>query len=245
MLSLESRALERAASRIDASFSAAVDRLLAATGKIVVTGIGKSGLVARKISATFTATGSPSVFLHPAEALHGDLGVYEAGDPTILLSKSGATDELLRLVPLLRRFESPLIGILGNPAGPLARMLDVVLDASVEREADAHDMVPTVSALVALSLGDALAVSLMGARDFQPADFGRLHPGGQLGRNLRLKVHDVMHHDDAVAWVPASASLKDVVIAMTRHNLGAACVVDANGALEGLITDGDLRRALQ
>jgi len=245
VLALEARAIERAGSRIDERFSRAVELLLAAPSKIVVTGIGKSGVVAQKISATLKATGMPSVFLHPAEALHGDLGVYEAGDPTILLSKSGATDELLRLVPLLRRFESPLIGILGNPAGPLASLVDVVLDASVESEADPHDMLPTASALVAVALGDALAVALMKRRGFQPADYGHLHPGGQIGRNLRLKVRDVMHQGDAVAWVAPATKLKDVVIAMTRCPLGAACVIDGDGCLAGLITDGDLRRALQ
>lgn len=241
----EALALACAAARIDESFERAVEVLDAAAGKIVLTGIGKSGLVARKISATLSATGMPSVFLHPAEALHGDLGVYEAGDPTILISKSGATDELLRLVPLLRRFHSPLIGILGHAHSPLGSQVDVVLEAHVDREADPHNMLPTTSAIVALALGDALAVALMKRRDFRPDDYGRLHPAGQLGRNLNLRVEDVMHRGEEVAWVAPEAALKDVVIAMTRQPLGAACVAGVDGTLAGLITDGDLRRALQ
>jgi len=244
-LRLESTAVARAADRLGDEISRAAALILASPGKVVVTGMGKSGLIGRKISATLSATGTTSVFLHPAEALHGDLGIYADGDPTLLISKSGATEELVRLVPMLRRYESPLIGILGNPDGPLAKEVDVVLDASVEREADPHNLVPTASALVALALGDALAVALMNARRFTPEAFGQLHPGGQLGRNLRLRVRDAMHTGTDVAWVRPDVPLKDVVIAMTQHALGAACVVDSDGSLAGLITDGDLRRALQ
>ena len=244
-LDIAAAALTRAADRLGDSLDAAVKLILETPGKIVVTGMGKSGLVGRKISATLCSTGMPAVFLHPAEAIHGDLGVYSAGEATVLLSKSGSTAELVRLIPTLRRFQSPLIGIFGNPSGPLAKEVDVFLDASVEREADAHGLVPTTSALVAMALGDALAVALMEARCFTPEDFNAFHPGGQLGRNLALHVRDVMHSGDSVAWVGRATSLKEVVIAMTQCPLGAACVVDAGHRLEGLITDGDLRRALR
>ena len=244
-LEVAAAALTQAAARLGDGLDAAAALILGHPGKVVVTGMGKSGIIGRKGSATLCSTGTPAVFLHPAEAVHGDLGVYSAGDPTILLSKSGATAELLRLIPVLRRFQSPLVGILGNPNGPLAKEVDVLLDASVEREADPHGLVPTTSALVAMALGDALAIRLMESRRFSAEDFGAVHPGGQLGRNLGLLVRDVMHTGEAVAWVTRASALKEVVIAMTRHPLGAACVVAEGGVLEGIITDGDLRRALE
>jgi arabinose-5-phosphate isomerase len=244
-IELASQALARTALTAESAIGQAVELIASNPGKVVVTGMGKSGLVGRKIAATLTSTGATAVFLHPAEAVHGDLGVYAPGDVTILLSNSGSTDELVRLLPTLKRFESPLIGIVGNPASPLGRAVDVLLDASVEREGDPHSMVPTTSAIVALALGDALAVALMARNGFTPEDFGVLHPGGQIGRNLLLRVSDVMHTGSDVAWVQAANSIKDVVIAMTRCPLGAACVVDAGHRLAGLITDGDLRRALQ
>jgi arabinose-5-phosphate isomerase len=244
-MEIEAVAISRAAERLNESLARAVDLILAHDGKVVVTGVGKSGHVGRKIVATLRSTGTPAVFLHPVEATHGDLGIYAPGDPTVVISKSGSSAELLRLIPALRDLESKLIGILGNPSAPLAPLMDVVLDASVEREADPNNLAPTASAMVALSIGDALAVSLMEAREFTPEQFGRYHPGGQLGRNLRCKVSEVMHYGDEVAWAHEEDSLKQVVIAMTARPLGAACVVDGEGRLIGLITDGDLRRALQ
>ena len=243
-MEIESAAVARAAGRLGGELIRAVELILAQPGKVVVTGIGKSGHIARKVVATLCSTGTPSVFLHPAEAVHGDLGIYTPGDPTVLISKNGSSPELLSLVPLLRDFHSPLIGILGSAAAPLASQLDVLLDASVEREADPHNLAPTASAVTALALGDALAIALMCARNFTPEEFGRYHPGGQLGRNLRLSVRQAMHGGDEMAAVPPEASLKEVIIAMTRRPLGAAAVVAADGALAGLITDGDLRRAL-
>jgi arabinose-5-phosphate isomerase len=210
----------------------------------VVTGIGKSGHIARKMVATLCSTGTAAVFLHPAEAVHGDLGVYTPGDPTVLISKNGASAELQALVPLLRQFRSPLIGILGNTASPLAQQVDVLLDGSVEREADPNNLAPTASAITALALGHALAIALMAARNFTPEEFGRFHPGGQLGRNLKLTVAEAMHGPDEAAFVAPEAAVKDVIIAMTRRPLGGACVVEAGGRLAGFITDGDLRRAL-
>ncbi|MGA7238934.1 MAG: KpsF/GutQ family sugar-phosphate isomerase [Bryobacteraceae bacterium] len=243
-MEIEATSIARAAERLDGSLIRATKLILAHTGKVIVTGIGKSGHIARKIASTLCSTGTSAVFLHPAEAVHGDLGIYTPGDPTILLSKNGASEELLELCPLLRHFRSPLIGILGSVASPLAAEMDVLLDASVEREADAHNLAPTASAVTALAIGHALAVALMRARNFTPEQFGDFHPGGQLGRNLRLSVRTAMHAGDEVACVRPETSLRDVIIAMTRCPLGAACVVERDGSLAGLITDGDIRRAL-
>jgi arabinose-5-phosphate isomerase len=241
---IEAGAVDRAARQMNGELIRAVELILAHPGKLVVTGIGKSGHVARALVATLCSTGTPSVFLHPAEAVHGDLGIYTRGDPTVLVSKNGTSAELLALAPLLREFHSPLIGILGAAASPLAAQMDVLLDASVEREADPHNLAPTASAVAALALGHALAIALMCARKFTPEEFGRFHPGGQLGRNLRLTVAEAMHGPDEAAFVGPDASLKEVIIAMTQRPLGGACVVLAGGGLAGFITDGDLRRAL-
>jgi len=243
-MEIEAQAIARAAGRLDGSLISAVELILAHPGKVVVTGIGKSGHIARKMAATLCSTGTAAVFLHPADAVHGDLGIYTPGDPTVLISKNGASRELLALAPLLRDFHSPLIGILGSPASPLAGQVDVLLDASVEREADAHNLAPTASAVTALAIGHALAIALMAARHFTPEAFGRFHPGGQLGRNLRCLVREAMHGGDAAAMVPPDASLKEVIVAMTARPLGGACVVTNGGLLAGFITDGDLRRAL-
>src|SRR5215467_2577846 len=200
-IEIEAASLTRAAARLDGELVRAVELILAHPGKVVVTGIGKSGHIARKVVATLCSTGSAAVFLHPAEAVHGDLGIYTPGDPTMLISKNGASAELQALVPLLREFRSPLIGILGNAASPLAQQVDVLLDASVEREADPNNLAPTASAVAAIALGHALAIALMRARNFTPEEFGRFHPGGQLGRNLRLCVREAMHSGDEVATV--------------------------------------------
>lgn len=244
-MEIEAGAIAAAAQRLDDSLPRAVDLIFEGPGKLVVTGLGKSGHVARKIVATLCSTGTPAVFLHAAEASHGDLGIYAPGDPTLMISKSGSTTELLEMIPFLREVRSPRIGILGNPASPLAAQMDVVLDASVEREADPDNLAPTASATVALALGHALAIALMRARNFGVAHFGRYHPGGHIGRSVRLAVRDALHKREEVAWARPEDSLKQVVIAMTHHPLGAACVADAAGRLIGLITDGDLRRALQ
>ncbi len=243
-MAIEAESVARAACRLDGELIRAVDLILDHPGKVVVTGIGKSGHIARKIVATLCSTGTASVYLHPSEAVHGDLGIYTPGDPTVLISRHGASAELTALVPLLRDFRSPLIGILGSTGSPLAAQLDVLLDASVEREADPNNLAPTASAVTALAIGHALAIALMCARNFTVEEFGRFHPGGQLGRNLRLLVNEVMHAAAEMATVHAEASLKEVIIAMTERPLGGACVVDSGGRLAGFITDGDLRRAL-
>jgi len=241
----EAQAILTASGRLDQNLIRAVELILGHSGKLVVTGLGKSGHIARKIVATLQSTGTPAVFLHPTEAAHGDLGVCQPGDSVLMISKSGATAELLDLLPPLREFKAAFIGILGNPSAPLAREMDVILDASVAREADPEGFTPTASSVAALALGDALAIALMQARSFTAQDFSRLHAGGQLGRNLRIRAGDVMHRGDEVAWVKPEDSLKHVVIAITKHPLGAACVVSPAGLLTGLITDGDVRRALQ
>jgi arabinose-5-phosphate isomerase len=244
-MQIEADAVTRASRRLDGNLSCAVELILAHPGKLVVTGLGKSGHVARKIVATLCGTGTPAVFLHAAEAFHGDLGLYSPGDPTLMVSKSGNSFELLQLIPFLRELPSRRIGIVGNPSSPLAAEMDVVLDASVEREADPDNLAPTASATVALALGHALAVALMRARNFSVEDFGRYHPGGHLGRSLRLTVREVMHGRDEIAWARPEDSLKQVVIAMTHFPHGAACILDSAHHLAGLITDGDVRRALQ
>lgn len=241
----EAQAILTASGRLDRKLLRAVELILEHSGKLVVIGLGKSGHIARKIVATLQSTGTPAVFLHPTEAAHGDLGVCQRGDSVLIVSKSGATAELLDLLPPLRELNAAFIGILGNPASPLAREMDVVLDASIAREADPEGFTPTASSAVALALGDALAIALMQARAFTAEHFSRLHAGGQLGRNLRMRVGDAMHRGDEVAWVKPEDSLKHVVIAMSRHPLGAACVLSPAGQLSGLITDGDVRRALQ
>jgi len=244
VLKAEAQALRAAAARLDENLPRAVELVLAHKGKIVVSGIGKSGHVGQKIAATLASTGTPAVFLHAAEAVHGDLGIYTPGDPSILISKSGSTAELLRLIPVLRQFRSPLIAILGNLQAPIAKLADVILDARVEKEADPLNLAPTCSTTVALGLGDALAVALMMARRFTDRDFARYHPAGQLGRTLWLKVTDVMHKNEAVAWVKPETPLRQVIIAMSQRPLGAACVVNEEFRLLGIITDGDVRRVL-
>ena len=245
VMETEARAVLAAARRLDHQFLRAVECLLAKAGKVVVTGIGKSGRIGEKLAATFSSTGTPALFLHPVEAAHGDLGIYSPGDPTILISKSGTTAELLRLVPILRERQSPLIGILGNINSSLSKQVDVVLDASVQAEADPHNLTPSASTSVAMALGDALAIALMLARKFRLEDFARNHPAGQLGRNLRLNVGEVMKVQDQVAWAALDDPIKQAIIMMTERPMGAACVVSQDQKLVGLLTDGDVRRALQ
>ncbi len=240
----EAAAIEMAAERLDASFAAAVEVILAAPSKLVICGIGKSGHIGAKLAATFSSSGIPTVFLHAAEAIHGDLGVYQPGDPTIVLSKSGSTAEVLRLMPLFRKFESPVIAIVGNVDSPIATAADIVIDASVEKEADPLNLMPTSSSTVSLAIGDALASALAKARDFTAEEFATFHPGGQLGRNLLMTVGEVMHPVAGVACAQADETLREVVIRMTKAPFGAACVLSAEGVLEGIITDGDIRRVL-
>jgi arabinose-5-phosphate isomerase len=209
----------------------------------MICGLGKSGLIAQKIAATFCSIGRKAVFLHAVDALHGDLGIFEAGDPTIVISKSGSTEEIVRLIPILKEFESPLIGIVGNMNSSIIDDLDIVLDASVDNEADPLGIVPTSSTTLTLSIGDALAGVLMSVKGFNKNDFARFHPSGSLGKRLLLTVENIMQHISNVAVVNMTDKLRKVVIAMTEKPNGAAIVKCKNDGF-GLITDGDLRRCL-
>lgn len=237
-------ALEQGKSRLGSAFVEAVQRLASHEGKILVCGLGKSGYAAKKTAASLCSIGKPAFFLNPIEALHGDLGVYKKGDPTILFSRSGSTAELLRLIPLLKQLGSPLIAISGNAHSPLAKQADIFLDASISREGDPLGLLPSSSIILSLALADALIAALIQQHNFQDKDFALFHPAGQLGRNLLHKVQDTMYPTHQVACVLPEANVKDTIIAMTHKPLGAACVVDTSQKLLGLVTDGDLRRAL-
>ncbi len=244
VLRFESEQILKTMDKIDEQFDAAVDAVLTSKGKIVVCGIGKSGAVAQKITATLCSTGTPAVFLHAAEAAHGDLGVYADGDPVLMISKSGTTEEMFRIIQFFKQENSTVIAIVGNLNSPIARNATFVFDGTVDKEADALNLAPTASTTVALALGDAFAVALMHARGFTEKDFARFHPGGQLGKNLLLKVEDVMHELHEIALVSEKSTFRELIIAMTQKNYGAACVVDLNNKLIGLVTDGDVRRSL-
>lgn len=245
VLKCEANSILSAVERLDSNFARAVDTVLSHKGKLLVCGVGKSGLVAQKIAATLSSTGTPAVFLHACDAVHGDLGVYEPGDPTILISNSGATVECVRLIPILKKFKSTIIALIGNVDSPMGRASDIVLDVSSHGEADPLGIVPTNSTTLAMAMGDALACALMKARKFSKEDFAKFHPAGQLGRNLLLTVADVMTPAAECAVVSADDTIRKVVIEMTRKPLGAACAISADGTLEGLVTDGDVRRMLQ
>jgi len=244
VLQVEAAAVAALADRLDERFARAVDLLEACRGKIVVTGMGKSGIICRKIAATLSSTGSPAVFLHAAEAVHGDAGVFVKGDTVLALSQSGETEEVLRLLPIVKRLALPLVAMTGNPDSSLARSADVVLDVSVAEEACPLGLAPTASTTAALALGDALAVALLERRGFGPEDFAVLHPAGALGRRF-LRVGDLMHTGDAVPRVPREAPFRDVLTEITQKRLGITAVVDGGERLVGVITDGDLRRALE
>ena len=240
----EGQELINAADRIPEPMVRACDIIVNHSGKVIICGMGKSGLIAQKIAATLCSIGNKAVFLHAAEAVHGDLGIYDPGDPTIVISKSGATEEMVRLIPILKEFNSPLIGILGNLKSPLADQMNVVLDASVSKEADPLGIVPTSSTTLTLAIGDALAAVLMSHRGFDHNDFAKLHPAGDLGRRLRLTVENIMQPIQKVATVKLDDNLRKVVIKMTEKPQGAALVMDGDSMLLGIVTEGDLRRCL-
>ena len=244
VLAIEAEAVSKLADRLDEKFAAAVELVLGCTGKLVVTGIGKSGAIGRKLASTFSSTGTPSIFLHPAEGVHGDLGVLSGQDVLVLLSYSGETDELISIMPVVARIGAKVISMLGNGRSSIARYSDVVLDISVEKEACPLGLAPTASTIAMLAMGDALALAVMRARRFTREDFALFHPAGTLGRRLLLKVSDVMRTGDSVAIVGPELPLRDALFAITRAAAGAACVVDAKGGLLGIITDGDVRRHL-
>ncbi len=243
VLEIEARAIDAAAKKLDARFDHAVGLLQACKGKVVVMGLGKSGIICRKIAATLTSTGTPAVFLHAAEALHGDAGVFVRGDVVLALSTSGET-EVVRLLPIVKRLDLPLIAMTGNPQSTLGRAADVVLDVGVAEEACPMNLAPTASTTVALALGDALAVALLERKGFSPQDFAVLHPAGALGRRL-MQVGDLMHQGEAVPLVGLRTPFRDVLMQITSKRLGLTGVISATGKLVGVITDGDLRRAME
>ncbi len=244
-LEIEAAAVNDLIGRLDERFDTAASLVLACQGKVVITGMGKSGLVGQKIASTLASTGTPAFFLHPAEGIHGDLGMLHRQDLVVAISYSGETEEVVRLLPLLRRMGMPLVAMTGRIGSTLARAADVVLDCGVRQEADAMNLVPTASTTATLALGDALAVALLERRGFKAEDFAILHPGGALGRKLLLTVADLMHTGEAVPRVSPGTLVRDALFEISNKRLGVAAVVDAAGHLVGVITDGDLRRALQ
>jgi len=244
VLDIEAAALRSLAQRLDQHFLAAVDLILACTGRVIVTGIGKSGHIGKKIAATLASTGTPSFFMHPAEAAHGDLGMVTTTDIILALSNSGESDEVIALLPALKRKGIAVIAMTGRPQSTLAREASVHLDAAVEKEACTLGLAPTTSTTAALALGDALAVTLLDARQFKPEDFALSHPGGSLGRRLLVHISDLMHSGDALPVVTLGTSLKEALLEMTRKGLGMTAVLGADGSLAGIFTDGDLRRTL-
>jgi arabinose-5-phosphate isomerase len=245
VLMIESQAVAGMAKRIDDSFTQACALVLNCTGRLVLSGMGKSGHVAGKLAATFASTGTPAFFVHPAEASHGDLGMITAQDVLLCLSNSGSTEELVNIVPLVKRQGAKLIAMTGNPNSRLASYADVHLHVAIDREACPLNLAPSASTTAAMALGDALAIAILDARNFNENDFARSHPGGALGRRLLTRVSDLMHTDGALPKVDASASLTDAIMEMTRKRLGMTAVVDTDENVKGILTDGDLRRLLE
>ena len=244
VLRMEADAILNLIPRVDEHFDAAVNLILACPGRVVLTGMGKSGIIAHKISATLASTGTPSFYLHPAEGIHGDLGMVTADDVVIALSNSGETGEVLNILPSLRRIGAKLIAMVGNPDSTLAKNSDVLLNVGVEKEACPLGLAPTSSTTAALAFGAALAMALMGKHHFTSKQFAVFHPGGSLGRRLLLTVGDIMHAGDENPLVPGTAKVQEALFVITDKGLGAVSVVDDSGRMIGLLTDGDIRRGL-
>ena len=244
VLATEADAIRALSTRIGGAFVAAVQLILDCRGRVVVCGIGKSGHVGRKLAATLASTGTPAFFVHPAEASHGDLGMITPDDVVVMLSNSGETDELVTLMPHLKREGAKLIALTGNEESSLAQAADVHLDAAVDTEACPLGLAPTASTTAALALGDALALALLDARGFSAEDFARAHPGGALGRRLLTRVSDVMRTGAAVPVSPVTATLAEAIVEMSRKGMGMTAIVDGDGAIAGIFTDGDLRRCI-
>lgn len=245
VVSTESRAVSELVGRIDANFVTAVELICACSGRVIVTGMGKPGLIGRKISATLASTGTPSLSMHPAEALHGDLGIVQGDDVVIALSNSGETEELTRLLPTIKKIGAKLISLVGRTDSTLAQYSDVVLDVSVDKEACPMNLAPTSSTTTTLVMGDALAICVYEKKGFKAEDFAFFHPGGNLGKRLLLTVGDIMRTGKDNPIVCAKALVKDVLVSITRARAGAASVVNDDGVLVGFFTDGDLRRAFE
>ncbi len=245
ILEEEAKAIQRMASRVDRHFAMAVEQIAACKGKIIISGMGKSGIIAQKIAATMASTGTTALFLHPADAAHGDLGVVSQEDVVICLSKSGTTEELNFIIPALRQIGVKIIAMTGNPRSFLAENADITLDTGIEKEACPFDLAPTTSTTAMLAMGDALAISVMQEKRFTQRDFAMTHPKGSLGRRLTVKVSDIMARDRSIPLVPENASVTDLILEMTSKRYGVSAVVGAEGRLSGIFTDGDLRRLVQ
>ncbi|HET9399340.1 MAG TPA: KpsF/GutQ family sugar-phosphate isomerase [Candidatus Acidoferrales bacterium] len=244
VLRIESAAIEHLVSHLDDRFNQAVELLFACKGRVAVTGMGKSGLIGRKIAATFSSTGTPSFFLHPAEALHGDLGMLVREDVVLAISYGGETEEIVALLPTIQRIESPIISLTGKPDSTLGKASRVALDVSVKEEACSLNLAPTASTTAALAMGDALAIALLERRGFNSDHFAALHPSGRLGKKL-MRVESLMHSGDALPRVSPDAKMPDVIYEMSKKGLGMTTVLDGDGRLHGIVTDGDLRRLMQ
>lgn len=242
---IEANAVTGLQESIDKNFVNAVDTILNCKGRVVLTGMGKSGLIARKIVATLNSTGTPAIYMHPTDALHGDLGMVRSDDVVIVLSKSGTTEEIVSLVTLIKRLKAPVIGMVSDLNSKLAKEVDIVLHIPIKEEACPHDLAPTTSTTASLVMGDALSVVLLEKRGFTAEDFAMLHPGGSLGKRLSLKVEEIMIKGADIPMVNTSTPLKDAIIEITSKRLGVTSVVNDNGILVGIITDGDLRRLLE
>jgi arabinose-5-phosphate isomerase len=246
VLELESAAIAQLRDRLDAAFLKGVQLICECQGRVVVTGMGKSGLMARKLAATFASLGIPALFLHPGDGAHGDVGMIARGDLLVAVSNSGETEEILRLLPIINnRFGLKLIAITGNSRSTLAKRSDVVLNVQVPQEAGPFGLIPTASIAASLAMGDALAIAVMTHRGFKQGDFALFHPGGHLGRRIALTVGDIMHRDNEIPLIEEDAPVKQVILEMSEKRLGLTCVIDADGRLQGIITDGDLRRAME
>lgn len=245
VIRIEAAAVADLQQSINKEFVNAVETIFASKGRVVLTGMGKSGLIARKIVATLNSTGTAAIYLHPTDALHGDLGMVRSDDVVILISKSGETEEISNLLPMLKRMNVKLIAMSGTKESRLARECDIFLNIAVKEEACPHDLAPTASTTATLALGDALAVSLLKKRNFTEKDFAFLHPGGSLGKRLSLKIKEVMITGERIPKVKKETSIKDVIFEITSKRLGTTCVLDKSGNLAGIITDGDLRRLLE
>jgi arabinose-5-phosphate isomerase len=245
VIQIEADAVEALAASLDDRFAQAVEMILACSGRVVVTGMGKSGLICQKMAATMASTGTPTIFLHPAEGVHGDLGMLMKGDLVIAVSNSGETEEITRILPIIKRMGLPLVSMTGNPSSALARAGDVFLDISIKEEACPLQLAPTASTTVTLAMGDALAVALLLQRGFREEDFALFHPGGALGKRLLLRVEDLMHVGADVPTVPAGTLLKNALYVISSKKLGITGVVDEQGDLLGVFTDGDLRRKIE
>lgn len=245
VIEIEARSIASLVTSVNEQFVEAVEEIYNSKGRVVLTGMGKSGLIARKIVATLNSTGTAAIYMHPTDALHGDLGMVRKEDVVIIISKSGSTEELQKLLPMFKRLGVKIIALNGNPSSILAREADIVLNIVVDEEACPHDLAPTSSTTAALVMGDAISVALLEKRGFTADDFALLHPGGSLGKRLSLKIEEVMTKGSGIPVVGINAPIKEVILEMTTKRLGTTCIVDENGILHGIFTDGDLRRLLE